>query len=340
MLRVSSAPGDGTCGNCHFGGQGGGAITISGTGLTAGFIPGQTYNMEININDDDAAVGGFQLVALDANQQSVGTFIPGTGMQAVNLNNRVYLEHNNSNMFNGNLPNESNWTFQWQAPQSSHSGITFYVSGVAADWLGGFDGDDVYTSSLTLSALAVEFESLEVTSLSLGNVQLNWITAWEANSELFVIERSVDGQLFEAVGSQAAQGTSENAVHYEWVDQVPLLGQAYFYRVKEIDQNGSSMYSQVQEVFISQESAKLLQIYPQPAVLQTEIYFEYFSPAPQDLVYSLHNFEGQQLWQATHALSAGINRLVIPIEGLKRGYYFLALTQEGEKIWKKLVIAN
>ncbi len=340
MLTVSGAPGDGVCSNCHFGGQGGGAISLTGTGLTLGFIPGQTYDMQLRIEDTDAAIGGFQMVALDASQQSVGTFIPTSGMQTVTLNGKTYLEHNNPNIFDGSVPNTSLWNFQWKAPTTATSGITFYVAGVAADWLGTFAGDDVYMSSLSLTALPVEFAAIYTTARKYGQVEVYWETAWEVNSHEFVLERSADAAIFTSVGHLTASGNSDELSRYQMLDQVPHLGETYFYRVKEIDQDGKAFYSAISEVYVGQENSELLSIYPQPAILQKEVYLSYFSAQKEELSMVLFGIKGNRVREQKRQTAAGLNKIKLDISSLKSGYYYLVLRSGELEQWEKLVIAN
>lgn len=340
MLTVTGAPGQGTCGSCHFGGQGGGAISLSGNGLSSGFVPGQTYNMQVNMEDTDAAIGGFQLMAVDGNLNSVGTLIPSNGLQTISLNGQTYLEHNNPNMFGGNNPNKTTWNFQWQAPASTSSGITFYVAGVAADWLGSFDGDDVYSSSLALTALPVEFTEVYTIPRKYGQVEIHWQTAWEINSQYFIVERSQDAVLFTPVGDLNANGNTDQPSNYQLLDQVPILGSTYFYRVKEIDQDGQAIYSSISEVYVGRNAAELISIYPQPAILQDHIYLSYFSDEETMLSISLHGMRGNHIQDQKQLLNVGLNKIPFSIKGLNRGYYYLAIRNGEQEEWKKIVIAN
>jgi hypothetical protein len=340
MLTVTGAPGQGTCANCHFGGQGGGAISLTGNGLSLGFMPGQTYNMKVQMEDADAAVGGFQLIALDANQQSVGTFIPSNGMQTITLNGKTYLEHNNPHLFSGSNPNITDWDFQWQAPASATSGITFYVAGVAADWLGGFDGDDIYVNTLALTALPVEFAEVYTLAGKYGQVEIHWQTAWEINSQEFVVERSQDAALFTPVGELNANGNTDQPSNYQLLDQVPVLGTSYFYRVKEIDQDGKATYSPISEVYVGQNSSELISIYPQPAILRETIFLSYFSDQQNTLKISLYGMKGNHIRDNQHLLAVGLNKVEFPITGLERGYYYLAIRDGEKEVWEKIVVAN
>ncbi|MDQ2772197.1 MAG: T9SS type A sorting domain-containing protein, partial [Bacteroidota bacterium] len=73
-------------------------------------------------------------------------------------------------------------------------------------------------------------------------VSCAWATASEKNSRDFTVERSTDGQRFEAVGTVAAAGSSSSASVYAMRDKQPLPGRSY-YRLRQTDLDGTVAYS-------------------------------------------------------------------------------------------------
>ena len=80
-----------------------------------------------------------------------------------------------------------------------------------------------------------------------GQSLLNWQTAQEQNSRDFVIERSVDGVSYSAIGNVEAAGNSQAPSNYSFVDAAPVAGRNY-YRLKETDLDNKFMYSDVRIV--------------------------------------------------------------------------------------------
>ena len=76
------------------------------------------------------------------------------------------------------------------------------------------------------------------------DVLLEWVTASENDNKEFTIERSVDGTLFEGIGTVPGSGYSHDRLEYSWIDRAPLAGPA-FYRLRQTDTNGSSTLSDV-----------------------------------------------------------------------------------------------
>jgi len=113
------------------------------------------------------------------------------------------------------------------------------------------------------SPLPVELTSFEV-KLSKGSVLLTWSTASEKNNEKFVVERSANGEVFEALTEVAGHGTSASAHAYSATDQAPLAGTSY-YRLRQIDFDGTTAYSPVATIQnAATAQANKLGVYPNP----------------------------------------------------------------------------
>lgn len=128
------------CGMCHASGAFNPSINVKilqdGNEVN-GYIPGETYTMQVTINADmGAQVYGFQAVALSGtDNDQAGSWTPATGTQVTPLNDRDYIEHSQRS--------ESNvFEIEWTAPASSVGEIRFYSAGVAADNGGNGSGGD------------------------------------------------------------------------------------------------------------------------------------------------------------------------------------------------------
>ncbi|MBI3519619.1 MAG: T9SS type A sorting domain-containing protein, partial [Bacteroidetes bacterium] len=89
-------------------------------------------------------------------------------------------------------------------------------------------------------------------------------TASEKNNSHYEVERSADGKNFEYVTSVNAYGNGNSLVKqtYNTVDNKPYNGISY-YRLKQVDKNGSFTYTQVVAVEFTSES--FINIFPNPA---------------------------------------------------------------------------
>ena len=73
-------------------------------------------------------------------------------------------------------------------------------------------------------------------------MKVKWITAYEKNNEHFEVERSSDRMETKVIGMLPGFGNTQLPQSYSLYDDSPLVGENY-YRIKQVDFNGSSSYS-------------------------------------------------------------------------------------------------
>ncbi|MBD0353133.1 MAG: T9SS type A sorting domain-containing protein [Flavisolibacter sp.] len=114
------------------------------------------------------------------------------------------------------------------------------------------------------STLPVSFKSFTV-ARSKETVILKWETASEVNNRGFYIQRNVDGTWKDLgfVPSAAIGGNSSSLLAYQATDlnTAPGISQ---YRIKQVDLDGQSRYSEVRTVRSEQQTAKLM-VFPNPS---------------------------------------------------------------------------
>jgi hypothetical protein len=105
----------------------------------------------------------------------------------------------------------------------------------------------------------------DFTGRNLNNeIQLNWQTASEINSDAFIIERSIDGNTFNAIGQIAASSNASTRLTYSYTDKNPVSGKNY-YRLKMMDKDGYFDYSKVIIINRSETTGAGISLYPNPA---------------------------------------------------------------------------
>jgi hypothetical protein len=120
--------------------------------------------------------------------------------------------------------------------------------------------------------LPVELTSFTATSNG-KEVTLNWSTATEINNLGFEIQRSIERDEFFTIGFVNGHGTTTEQHNYSYADK-NLDNGKYFYRLKQVDYNGTYEYSDVVEVEWRAFSSYLLeQNYPNPFNPTTTIGF-------------------------------------------------------------------
>ena len=96
---------------------------------------------------------------------------------------------------------------------------------------------DTFTLQVT-SSLAKAVTDLQLLAHN-HNVLLKFTTLHEINSDYFTIERSSNGTDFNMLMLIGGKGNSNSSSHYEFVDNNPVPGRAY-YRLTATDKNGDS----------------------------------------------------------------------------------------------------
>ena len=124
--------------------------------------------------------------------------------------------------------------------------------------------------------IPVELTSFSA-NLSNGNVILNWITATELNNSGFEVQKgnhtstSLSVTEWESIGFVNGNGTSTEVHNYSFTDKNTNEGKSY-YRLKQIDFDGSFEYSNIVEIDLTMPIVfSLEQNYPNPFNPATKI---------------------------------------------------------------------
>jgi len=126
-----------------------------------------------------------------------------------------------------------------------------------------------------------------------GKVVLNWFTYTETNCYGFEVERSKDDMNFNSFGWVKGKGTTNIPQSYNFTDAEVSVG-TYFYRLKQIDIDGTFQYSQVIEVIVKAPSMmKLEQNYPNPFNKETVI--KYDLPKSGRVIIQIYNLMTQRV---------------------------------------------
>ncbi len=113
----------------------------------------------------------------------------------------------------------------------------------------------------TLAVVPVYWQNVKAQLIN-NQTLVSWATSQEINTSIFEIEHSVDGINFVKIGQQNAAGNSTNISFYNFTDLKPAAGLNY-YRIKQIDINGSYKYSVIVKV-LNRNDIKETIIAPNP----------------------------------------------------------------------------
>ncbi len=124
-----------------------------------------------------------------------------------------------------------------------------------------FSDFSIYSTNASANPLPVELLAFEG-KMNGRDIALNWSTTSEVNSDYFQIEHSLDGEIFEAIGSVDAHGNSNERHDYRFLDMNVELN-AHYYRLKMVDYDGAYEYSPTIQLVPDFSDARVT-IYPNP----------------------------------------------------------------------------
>lgn len=206
------------------------------------------------------------------------------------------------------------------------------------------NNNDIYASKIFSNGeLPVELTTFTY-SITAGNaIVLNWSTATEVNNFGFDIQRSATkdesgNTKWQNIWFVKGNGTSNISNTYSFTDRNPIEGN-YWYRLKQIDNDGKYQYSKLLEVTTlgTPTVFALSQNYPNPFNPSTEIIYTIASPSNVTLkVYDLLGHEVATLVDETKESG----KYVAQFDGTKysSGLYFYAIKAGSFKATKKLLL--
>jgi fibronectin-binding autotransporter adhesin len=170
-------------------------------------------------------------------------------------------------------------------------------------------------------------------------VRVAWATALEKNSAYFIVQRSADGHTFADVEKVAAQGNSFSRHDYASLDASPLAGLSY-YRLRQVDVDGTSAYSPVVAVRFDGQvatAAPTLVAYPNPSTGQS---FRLLTTNLAATGGTVQLFDNVGRLVLTNVATVGMTETIIaPAQPLASGIYIATWqTADGVKLTTKVVV--
>ena len=169
---------------------------------------------------------------------------------------------------------------------------------------------------------------LKGVELQMGNL-LQWETSYEENTDIFIVEKSTDGISFKHVGTVDASGTTNEDSAYRFLD-TGLGVKDNYYRLKVVDTDGTSSYSQVATVHKKNPNQFAVVAYSAALADKTfDITIDALSEG--QLEYELVSYQGEMVFTEFKYLYAGLNELSVSLEDATEGIYKVKLRLEGEE---------
>jgi hypothetical protein len=187
--------------------------------------------------------------------------------------------------------------------------------------------------------------------LSGPQVQLWWSVSHQSNNYGFQVQRSFDeGSSWDDAGFVAGNGTTNTALEYRFADMVTERHRAagsVRYRLRQLDNDGTSSYSPVVEVPIGSapSSAQLVQCYPNPlrpgTISGMFATIEYYVDTEAPVSVRILDALGREIATlADNAHATGFHTVRWDASKATPGVYFCRLMTGGTTDTRKILVAG
>lgn len=198
---------------------------------------------------------------------------------------------------------------------------------------------DAFFGKFNTSSGALPVELTSFTGEIVENtVHLNWETATEINNYGFQVERKSENGNWEKISLIRGSGNSNSTRHYSYIDR-GLNNGVYFYRLRQIDNDGKFKFSKEIEINLSTASEGIIvsQNYPNPFNPETTI--KYSIPKDNNVNIVLYNMLGaEQEVLFNHYQKAGAYSLQFDGSRLPSGVYFYRVESGVYSVIKKMIL--
>lgn len=174
------------------------------------------------------------------------------------------------------------------------------------------------------SLLPIKFSSFTATYAK-KKANLTWTAQSDETLGYFVVERSIDGVNFEAVGQQpAAMGTAS----YSFTDEgVPATASIVYYRIQSREKSGEANFSSIKTIRLSKDASLSLSIYPNPVQHTANVTL----PAAwqsQPVTVAVYNSTGIEVQRAS--IQAASQTEALDLGRLAKGFYVVKAVCNGQ----------
>ncbi|GAA5219565.1 T9SS type A sorting domain-containing protein [Membranihabitans marinus] len=174
----------------------------------------------------------------------------------------------------------------------------------------------------------IELLSFQAEVMNESTVKIDWVTSSELNNDYFEIERSRDGLTWEKITQVNGSGTTQTTQYYTITDLQPYSGKTW-YRLKQVDLDGSFSYSNTEEANINSNS--YLSIYPNPSQ-------DFITLSGSNIDLSqvrIFNGLGQDVSNLLNIGTGKTSRQVIDISTLPANIYYIMISNQMHKLIKQ-----
>ncbi len=113
--------------------------------------------------------------------------------------------------------------------------------------------------------LPVELTDFRVDALD-QKARLHWVTASELNNSGFEVQRqTAQSGTFSPIAWVPAEGNGASRMEYVFIDNAPPKGEPVYYRLRQLDYDGSEAYSEIRSLTLAPDTGNGWRLFPNPA---------------------------------------------------------------------------
>ena len=188
-----------------------------------------------------------------------------------------------------------------------------------------------------ITSLPVKLVSFTGKNTGTAN-ELRWTTLEETAVEAYVLERSIDGGMFQAIANLEAR--HEPVSEYRCLDAAAgLHGAKIQYRLKPVDRDGRFFYSHIVALTADDTAEWSVVVVPNPA--KEKVVANVYSRRGGAALIRVTGSAGQTIFVQSVNLLPGVNRIV-PIHPptLANGVYVLSVGKEGQVNTQQFIVQH
>lgn len=168
-------------------------------------------------------------------------------------------------------------------------------------------------------------------------IEVRWTNPEESNLVGYDIERSLDGNTFSSLGTQTALGNDNGLHQYQYPDHSVLVSNDYYYRIKFMDLDGNTGYSNTVQARIDPHGlADEIQIFPVP-VGQDGLTLQIMASEEKEYTFRVYDAIGKLIYRQDIDVGAGLSQRIIDTRQWAIGTYFIHIQGEQESLVKEII---
>ena len=198
------------------------------------------------------------------------------------------------------------------------------------------DGSEAFDLPVICQNLPVDWMHISATA-GARDITVDWTVASEIENTGFEVQRKAEYEdFFSKIDFVDSKGASASTVDYGYLDRNVRPGIRYEYRLRQIDQNGTSSLSETVSAIIAADAGLVATIVPNPAGDRAQVLLDGQIEGPVRL--NLINLVGQSVMSMDLEKEAAMQPISLSLETVPAGHYFLRVQTSSASTTQKLIV--